>query len=582
MRFFGRISVLVLASGMALAQSSAGQAQNSSVADELKALREAMAAQQAQIAQQQQQMAQQQQQMAQQQKQIETLQQALDAKATVAPHVEDAALTTTATNAPAAAVAQTDVEKPKESPLSFRIGGTDFTPGGFVDFENVFRTTNTGNVTATAFWAIPYSNQVGGHLTEYRSTGQYSRFSLKVSGKYGANNVLGYIESDFNGNDAGSVFVTSNSHTFRVRLYWVDLKRGNWEILGGSTWGLQTPNKTNGISPMPSDLALTLGVDAQTHVGLNYTRAAEFRVGYHFNDKLVWAIAAQNPQQFIGQTQTAGAEVIFPNQFSAVVGQQFDNGAAAGVPNLAPDLITKIAFDNNYSGKHAHLELGALSTSAKITVIPTVANATFSHHSKIGGGFFGAFNVEPIKDFRLVANGMWGDGVGRYLIGMGPQAVVVPIPAVSGGTCSNTGGCDADISMVHSGDLLFGAEMQPHPKTQFGVYYGGAYFQRNFFPDITVAPNAAGLRPNIGFGFPNVLGPTPLLSFGGSNTANNRAIQEGTFDWTQTFWKHPQYGAVLLATQASYITRAPWFVALGAPKNAHLMQVFASMRYVLP
>ena len=124
--------------------------------------------------------------------------------------------------------------------------------------------------------------------------------------------------------------------------------------------------------------------------------------------------------------------------------------------------------------------------------------------------------------------------------------------------------------------------MQPHPKTHFGVYYGGAYFQRNFFPDLTVAPNAAGLQPNIGFGFPNVVGPSPLLSFAGSNTANNRALQEGTFDLTQTFWRHPQYGAVMLVTRASYIIRALWFVAAGAPKGAHLMQIFASMRYVLP
>src|SRR2546422_5020593 len=44
-----------------------------------------------------------------------------------------------------------------------------------VDFENVFRTTNTGNVAATNFWTIPFSNTVQGHLTEYRATGQYSR-----------------------------------------------------------------------------------------------------------------------------------------------------------------------------------------------------------------------------------------------------------------------------------------------------------------------------------------------------------------------------------------------------------------------
>jgi hypothetical protein len=566
MRLLEKMCFVVLASGLALGQATAtnsGSAGTGSIADELKALREAISQQQKQISQQQQ--------------QIQTLEQQLENKTSGTPHIADASMRTVPVPVKATIVQET--EKPKESPLSFRIGGTDFTPGGFLDFENVFRTTNTGNVTATNFWAIPFSNSAAGHLTEYRSTGQYSRINLKIAGKYGANNVVGYIESDFNGNDAANVFVTSNPHTFRLRVYWADLKRGKWEFLGGSTWGLQTPNRT-GISPMPADLALTYGEDAQTHVGLNYTRAAEFRVGYHFSDNFVWGFAAQNPQQFIGQ----GNESIFPAAFNTILGPQLDNAATPGAPNLLPDFITKFAWDTKHGDKHSHLELGALSTSAKISVIPAVAGAGFNSHSKFGGGVFGAFNVDLLKGFRVVANGMWGPGVGRYLIGMGPQAVVVPVPAVSGGTCTNgvTGGCTADISMVHSGDLLFGVEMQPHPKTQFGVYYGGAYFQRNSFPDFTVAPNAAGLRPNIGFGFNPVTGPTPALSFGGSANSSNRAIQEGTFDWTQTFWKSPQYGAVLLVTQTSYITRSPWFVAAGAPKNAHLLQAFVSMRYVLP
>ena len=48
-----------------------------------------------------------------------------------------------------------ETEQPKSSPLSFRIGGTEFTPGGFVDFENVFRTTNTGGSTTHRFWRDP-------------------------------------------------------------------------------------------------------------------------------------------------------------------------------------------------------------------------------------------------------------------------------------------------------------------------------------------------------------------------------------------------------------------------------------------
>ena len=93
------------------------------------------------------------------------------------------------------------------------------------------------------------------------------------------------------------------------------------------------------------------------------------------------------------------------------------------------------------------------------------------------------------------------------------------------------------------------------------------YAQRNTFPDIT---SAAVTKPFIGFGGPN------------SANSNNRAIQQGTVDWNQTFWRNPQYGAVLLIAQASYLTRSPWFVAAGAPKNAHLSMGYLSIRYVLP
>ena len=166
----------------------------------------------------------------------------------------------------------------------------------------------------------------------------------------------------------------------------------------------------------------------------------------------------------------------------------------------------------------------------------------------------------------FVGSGMYGYGVGRYMIGMGPQFVVRPV--VSGP------GFDVATSGVHAADAIVGFEIRPHPKTQFGLYGGAAYFQRNFFPDLTSPVTTATCRgvakPCIGFGFPN-----------SSNTAN-RVIQEASIDWTQTFWRNPQYGAVLLVTQSSYVSRAPWFVATGAPKNAHLFMQYVSLRYVLP
>jgi uncharacterized coiled-coil protein SlyX len=555
MRWLGKICFLVLVSGLALAQTNSGPSNTTSVADEVKALREAMAQQQQQIAQQQQ--------------QIDALKAALeDKKSPATPHVEDAALHT---NAPSNANVVQGDEKPKESPLSFRIGGTEFTPGGFVDFENIFRTTNTGNVSATNFWAIPFSNTVQGHLTEYRATGQYSRFNLKVAGKYGANDVTGYVEADFNGNDAANVFITSNGHTNRLRLYWLDLKRGKWEFLGGQTWGLQTPNRV-GVSPNPADLMLTYGEDAQVHVGVNYTRAAEFRAAYHLNDRWVWAAAVQNPQQFVGQ----GAEVTFPSAFNgqlttqtatpASAIPQFDNNSNSSTPNLVPDLLTKLAVDTNPSGRHFHFEVGGVLTTAKATFQPVgvVGPNPFQTTSTVGGGVFGGVLLSITKDFRVVADGMWGPGVGRYLIAMAPQVVVVPVP-----TSATT--FNIRTSPIHSGDGIIGLELQATPKTLFGAYYGGMYAARNAFPDLTAA---GAVKPIIGFGGPAASAAT--------NAASNRAIQEGSFDWTQTFWRNPQYGAVLLITQYSYVTRAPWFVPVGAPKNAHLSMAYLSVRYVLP
>jgi len=574
--------LLVLAPGLALAQTNAPNASSdtTSIASELKALREAMTQQQQQIARQQQ--------------QIENLQKALEAKTSGTPHVEDATLHT-GTPAENNAVASDMEEQVKESPLSFRIGGADFTPGGFVDFENIFRSTNTGNAAATSFGSIPFSNTTAGHLTEFRITGQYSRLNLKVTTKFGANNVMGYVEGDFNGNDAANVFVGTNPHTARLRLYWLDLKRGHWEFLGGQAWGLMTPNRV-GLSPLPADLALGLGEDANVHVGINHTRAGTFRAVWHPNDNFAWGVGVENSQQYVGTNTASGLlSVVFPNSFVATLNPQFDNSIGnAGTPNVAPDVNTKLAIDGNPGGKHYHVEVGGMLTTVKITSIPTfLPGGTFGSHSKTGGAIQGAFNFELIKNFRILANGMWGNGIGRYLIGLAPDAVVAPITVPGGVTCNSitvvppppgvpfiqvTGNCNVRPSLVHSGNGTAGIEFQPHPKTQFGAYYGAMYAQRNFFPDLTGGTNLLGFHPNIGFGFPSV----PAQGLAGSSQIASRSIQEGTLAWNQTFWRNPQYGAVILIAQYSYLTRSPWFVSAGSPKNAHLSMGYLSLRYVLP
>jgi len=519
------------------------------VMQDLKALRETLAAQQRQIAEQQEQ-------AAQQQKEIERLEQELTQRTSGTPHVTDATLRTAAPVTVATASAtnlQNQGDQSKGSPLSFKIGIADFTPGGFIDFTSIFRSTNVGSGIGTSFGAVPFSNTIQGHLTENRFTAQNSRVSLKAQAKPGENDITGYVEADFLGQQPANVFVTSNSQTMRLRLYWADLKRGKWEILGGQAWSWLTPNRV-GLSPVPADIFYSQNMDTNYQVGLTWTRAAQFRVAYHPNENWGLGVALENPEQFVG-----AGEVIFPFAFNAQLGVQFDAANNVATPNLHPDIIPKIAYDTDVGGKHFHIEAAGLLTTIKATVVP-IGGTTFVPHSKTGGGASAAVNLELIKNFRVVANGFFSDGGGRYIFGLGPDAVIRPVA---------TGATTFDInpSLVHTASGILGAEAQVTPKTLFAFYYGGAYFKRNFFADVT-----------------SPLVTPPFIGFGGPNSPNsaNRAIQEGTIDWVQTFWKHPTYGSLQLITQYSYLTRSPWFVAAGAPKNAHASMGYIDLRYVLP
>src|SRR6202041_3817846 len=112
-----------------------------------------------------------------------------------------------------------------EHPLSFKIGAADFTPGGFADVTGVFRSTNTGTGLGTNFSSIPFNDTVPqSQLTEFRVTSQASRLSLKVDGNGGnSTSVPGYIESDFNGYQPPNAQESTNSDTFRLRLFYADV-----------------------------------------------------------------------------------------------------------------------------------------------------------------------------------------------------------------------------------------------------------------------------------------------------------------------------------------------------------------------
>ena len=425
-----------------------------------------------------------------------------------------------------------------KSPLSFKIGVADFTPVGFMDFTSVWRSTTSGGI-GTGFGGIPIATagSAPGNLSELRFSAQNSRFGVRVDSDVLGAKVRGYLEADFLGATAQNLFQESNSDTVRMRLYWVDIQKSKLEFLAGQTWSLLLPNRT-GVSPMPGDLFYTQNMDTNYQVGLTWTRAPEARFVFHPDKHVAWAFALEGAQQY------AGGAVTCPSALSATYcGVILDTGSSGALgtpstPNASPDFISKIAFD----GKRAHLEIaGILRTFRGYNVLDQ------THHTIAGGGGAINSNFELFKGFRIFENAYYSDGGGRYINGFGPDVIVR---------------ANGDLSPVRAGSTVDGFELQAGKNSLLYGYYGGAYIDRN------VALDTNGKY--IGYGFP------------GSGTNNNRAIQEGTFGWVQTFWKHPTYGDLKLITQYSYLWRNPWNPPSSGPTDAHAHMVYVDLRYDLP
>jgi hypothetical protein len=267
-------------------------------------------------------------------------------------------------------------------------------------------------------------------------------------------------------------------------------------------------------------------------------RIPELRFVYHPTTKAALAFALDSPEQYLGGS-AGGPAPTLPTALAALPGTQLNNGGTTlGVPNVAPDIIVKAAFDPS---SRLHFEFGGVARFFKLWNPAT--NATYS---SAGGGGFANANFEIVKGFRLVSNNFWSDGGGRYIFGQVPDLIV------------RTNGSP---SLVHSGSAVEGFEYT-HKNSLVYAYYGGIYVGRNAVLDTNGKP--------VGYGYP------------GSSSAQNRTVQEATFGLTQTLWKDATYGALQFMTQYSYVQRNPWAVALGQPKNANLNMVFLNLRYTLP
>ena len=211
-----------------------------------------------------------------------------------------------------------------------------------------------------------------------------------------------------------------------------------------------------------------------------------------------------------------------------------------------PDFISKVAFDRHTVGDEHKLHFEIAGMLRNFSVFNSLNNR---HFSKIGGAVSFNSNLELLNHDRLhlIENFLYGNGVGRWMFGQGPDLVVNP---------------NGSLGLLPGASASVGLESQVTKDWFLYTYYGAVYFDRRTVLD---------LNGNlVGYGF-----------LGSPNT-NNRTIQEATVGFQYTFWKDPKWGALQLFGQYSYLFREPWFPALGAPHQAHSNMVFLNLRYLFP
>jgi hypothetical protein len=432
------------------------------------------------------------------------------------------------------------------TPAFIRLGSTCLVPIGFMDLTSVWRDKDAGSGIGSNFGSVPFNNTAAGKESEFHFSPQNSRIGFRFDGDWKGTHFMAYNEFDFLGTSASlALTVTNGAFVPRLRLFWVDARKGPWEFLAGQSWSMLTPNRYQ-ISPLPNDLFYSQVMDVNYMAGLTWTRQPGVRVLLHGGEKVTFGFSVENPDPYVGGS-AGGSVITAPAAYTGLLGTQLDNAPSqfAGpstvlsTPALAPDFIAKIAVDPS---RRFHAEVAGVESTFRI--LNTANLSAGASQTKAGGGILAGINAEVFPGFRLITTNFWGDGTGRYLFGQAPDLVV---------------NANGTMSLLHSGGTVDGFEARMGKLLLFG-YYGGIYIDRDVVIDTNGKP--------VGYGY--------------TGSSQNRAIQELTFGFNQTIWADPRYGAINFIGQYEYLTRAPWYYAPTAPDATHDNTIYFDVRYTLP
>jgi len=459
---------------------------------------------------------------------------------------------------------QANLAADMESPAALRYKGVTITPIGFFAAESFYRQRSLNSDINTPFNSTLYSGAAQYNTSEWGESGRQSRLGVKVQGKLGKADLMGYFEGDFLGAGTTSNDNQSNSYVFRQRQFFAQIAfHSGFTLSGGQMWSLVTETKN---STDPTSEVLPTTPDAQYHVGFSWAR----QPGLRFSQKkgiATYALGLESGE-YIFSASNANSNFFFGN---AGTGGGLLNATANYSNNVLPDVILKATFDT----KVGHYEIGGIARWFRDRYYPTSGSPT--NNTKTGGGFFANAHIPMTHYFGLGLHVMQGDGVGRYGTATLPDITVHP---------------DGTLVPIRSSQGLLSLEFHPAKKFDLLGYAGAEYAQRTVYDTGSKLVGYAPISTPVASCYTEAA-PTGSTGYapGANCGAATRVLVEGTVSGVYRFYNGPK-GRVQLNIAYSILQRNAWAgtiagtvynapTATASPSGRNNM-VFTSLRYYIP
>jgi hypothetical protein len=431
----------------------------------------------------------------------------------------------------------------------FQYKGVSFSPGGFFDGTAIIRSANENADIQSTFANIPLQGSANSHLREFHGTARGSRLNLLSEGHYRSTAIAGYVELDFLGSSTSGNELETNSWNPRLRQLWgnIDLPNGI-SLLIGQSWSLLT---THRIGLKPRQEFIPLNTDLQTVVGNNWARQWGVRVTKVFRPNLLMAVAIENPEASVnGVVQPTGLQGFNTSPNAKTPSNFFTTSTTPGAngisTDLAPDIIGKLVWEPGYG----HWELKGI-----VRFFQDRLNA--HNHVAIGGGAGLAAVLPLTPSLNLIAEGLVGQGIGRYASTIGADVVASPSGKI------------VPITAFH---FMGGLEWHPTKDWDVYAYYGVEHYARTAY---AATP--------IGYGSPSADLSGCAVEDPGTQpcqAANATITQAQPGLWYRVITS--DVGSVALGLSYSYTHRAVWSGANGVRPWGEEHTVMTTVRYYLP